>query len=251
MDFQKKHPGGNLPVFWNFKKKQTVRILIHMWRKLYQEKLREMEQNKENIHPGFTDIPVYVDSYSDEDFIELDDSREEAIQQILEHQERSLRKRKREEEEPSYNTIKKRRPNEMVVDEECVEKNQVALDKVLKEIKIEDTPTITMMRQQGYLGKDEKVIGSWVNPNSPSDDLGMDTIFPSEEYEIIEPTITSAGEDPDTEDDDTIFIKKIELKKASEDIPPPQDEDIKMEDKYDSHILSKDKNRRIVIKKKK
>lgn len=240
-----------------------------MWRKSYQEKLKEMNKENENQN-----IPVYYDTYSDEDdsanTLEFSDPSEEEKYNYIYGDQPSLRKRKREDDDDGYVT-KKRKLNFQVDEDLADEFDEIVLDdepqepkksKVMEWIEnnmpvVQENATITMMREHGFLEQDEKVTGHWVNPNPPSIDAHLDI--------IMRPTTTKreelsedADKEPSTEEDETIFLKKIKLDKASSNIPKSEEkpkksflenEDIKMDDVADSHVLTKDRNRRIVIKK--
>jgi len=229
-----------------------------MWRKLYQERKRqEMEDQKDFI-------PNYDESFSDEDLDNLygpddpetgeikyhcpDDSSDNGKTKTYS----ALRKRKREDDDGAKDHIVKKRKVEddlgkiEIKNVPWVSKKPEQRQSVMEWLQsnqpvVEDTPTIKMMREEGHLGKDEKVLSTWINPNQPSEDYAWDIIIPIDEDD---------GKEPSTEDDDTHFIKKISLSQASDKIPPPQDENDEMEDKVGSHILTKDLNRKIVIKKK-
>lgn len=230
-----------------------------MWKKHYQDKLKEMEQDRV-FYPGFEDIPVYYDEYSDElsDNFDMDDLYDEHKQlaKVVEEQKMTLRKRKREDDDDGAegHIIKKQRPNfkteekleedliEIIEEDPIVEKPSRVSKWIEENMPYkEDSPIVKQMREMGLLDKDEKVI-SWTNPNPCSEDPHWDIILPVDQ---------SFGE-PSTEDDDTgVYLKKISLKKASDKIPPSKkDDNAEMEEKPGSHILAKDLNRRIVLKKK-
>lgn len=235
-----------------------------MWRRYYQDKLKEMEQNKENMHPQYD---IYKDYFSDEDsensfygnnnqdeYLYADQSSSDEGKTV---KYTALRKRKREDDDGTEGQTLKKRKLDLyshekleddiiqIMEEDPVVEEPSKLSKWIEENMPykEDTPIVKQMREDGLLEQDEKVI-TWTNPNLPVED--------NYKLDIVMRADQSFGEDLSTEDDDTgVFIKKIQLTKASDSIPPStKDEDNEMVDKSDSHILTKDKNRRIVIKKK-
>lgn len=234
-----------------------------MWKIYYQAQLKEMESR--NIQPGFEDIPIYYDEYSDEASSDsyhdqgfcwtYDDAYDEdkQLRKLIGEQSTLRKKRKREDDDDGdLHDVKRQRGNFLKTEEKLIEEDLIEIVEDPNPIDIkgeeksnkisqwiqenmpyrEDTPVISQMREWGLLEKNEKVTGFTINKPIPKEEAPFVLVAPE------------FGK----EDNNNVYIKKISLKKATDQIPK-EENDLDMKEKPGSHILAKDLNRRIVLKK--